>query len=96
VTEILFNLEEVLSIITALSIILTPPGIIIGRHFWKKSQCFTAMQNKINSLDKHDKDATTVHDDHEDRLDKIETELNEIKIYVTLLLDEAGIPIPEK
>jgi len=95
-TEISFNLEQVLSIITALSIILTPPGIIMGRHFWKKSQCFTAMENKINSLNKHDKNANTVHDNHEDRLDKIETELSEIKIYVTLLLDKAEIPIPKK
>ena len=65
-------------------------GVI--RYFWKKSQCFVSMANKIKSLDEHDVSSLLTHGDFNGRLKHLEDDAIEIKIYLKQLLKNAGIP----
>ena len=63
----------------------------IVKYFWNKEKCFLALKNKINSLDKHDQEGIEEHNGIKSRIDDLEQDATEIKIYLKLLLDNAGI-----
>ena len=63
----------------------------IIRYFWNKEKCFLALKNKINSLDQRDKISIDEHDGFAGRIKVLENDATEIKIYLRLLLDNAGI-----
>ena len=97
-TEIIIDVEAFLGILVTIIGICTPPGIIIGRAFWQKHKCFKqqeitliAQATRIESLEKHDKSALKEHNDYHSRLRVIEEDAIEIKLYLKLLLDNAGI-----
>ncbi len=54
--------------------------IAYARYAWKKSQCFIALQNKVNNMQ-----------DHDERLDNIEENQKKWIIYLKLLLDDRKI-----
>ena len=56
----------------------------IARYFWKKSQCFIVLQNKVENMDGHDS-----------RLDCIEKRQAKNEIYLKLLLRHNKIPFDE-
>ena len=59
-------------------------AIAIIRYFWKKSQCFIVLQNKVENMG-----------DHDDRLDCIEKRQAKNEIYLKLLLRHNKIPFEE-
>lgn len=63
----------------------------VVKYFWNKEKCFLALKNKIDSLDKHDKASYEEHDGFDSRIKELEKDADEIKIYLRLLLDAAGI-----
>lgn len=99
-TEGIFIQWEVL---TGIGIPAMVAAVAAIRYFWKKEKCFTAMQNKIDSLDRHDVSSNTLHDDHAERIDKIEREQEKTNAklerhggYLRLILDHLKIPYPKE
>jgi hypothetical protein len=66
-----------------LAIGIPSTGVLIAyaRYAWKKSLCFTALENRVKNMK-----------DHEDRLDNIEKRQAKNEIYLKLLLDHSKIP----
>ena len=59
-------------------------GVAALRYFWKKSQCFITLQNKVNEMS-----------DHDGRLDRIENRQSKNEIYLKLLLRHNKIEFDE-
>ena len=80
------------NILLTIIAIAIPVIVILARHFIKKESCFTRMETRLNQLEKDDNDSDDIHDGHGARISKMENDVNEIKIYLRLLLDKEGIP----
>jgi hypothetical protein len=59
-------------------------GVAAARYFWKKSQCFITLQNKVEEMS-----------DHDVRLDQIEKRQGKNEIYLKLLLRHNNIEFDE-
>jgi len=99
-TEGIFIQWEILTGIGIPAIVATTAMV---RYFLKKEKCFTQMKNKIDSLTEHDDSSNDLHDNHEERLNKIEqnqrTFDSKLEIqsgYLRLILDHLKIPYPKK
>lgn len=97
-TEILIDVEATIYLIVAITALLSPIIAIVGRAFLSKHRCFIQQQKtlalqatRIESLERHDKNAIDEHDEFAIRLKTLEDDAIEIKIYLKLLLDEAKI-----
>lgn len=86
-------------LILAVGIPLTGLAVAIGRHFWKKSQCFTKMMNRLDNLEKHDESSVTDHSGFDEEIESLKKEINTVQlkqsnneIYLKLLLKKFDIP----
>ena len=67
-------------------------AIAIGKYFWKKEKCFIEMKNKIDELSRHDGTSIETHGDLENRLQVLEDDGIEIKVYLRQILTKLEIP----
>ena len=63
----------------------------VVKYFWNKEKCFTKMANKIKSLDVSNVSAIHEHSEFDSRLNNLEKDANEIKIYLRQILNKLEI-----
>jgi hypothetical protein len=68
----------------AIGIPVSGAAVAAFRYWWKKSQCFIALENRVKAMS-----------DHDERLDKIEKNQTKNVIYLKLLLRHNNISFDE-
>ena len=85
--EIVIQIEVIIAIATP----LVPLAIFIGRHFWKKEQCFAKMRDMLERLDKSNKKGIDEHTAFEGRITEFERRQEKNEIYLKQILRKLDI-----